>query len=223
MLKINYALGALVAVVATSPALAERGDILFKLRGNYHLRIEQEKTSVSVDQRSGEAALYNVRGSDSAGGELSAAFFLSNEIAAELAFGISSNRSTESSGRELFNSGMISPSVSIQYHPVSTGRVRPYVGVGGAFVSTYSERTGDLLTYNPPYPPVAYSVDVSSRMAPMVQIGSDISLDEKLYLNLDAKYTRSREKFTISELDAVETYRHKVNMLVVGVGVGFRF
>jgi len=223
MLKINYALAAIVAVMATSPVLAERGDILFKLRGNYHLRIEQEKVPVSVAQRTGQTALYNVRGSDSAGGELSAAFFLTNEIAAELAFGISSNRSAESSGRELFSSGLISPSVAIQYHPVNTGRIRPYVGLGGAFVSSYSERTGELLTYNPPYPVVAYAVSVSSRVAPMVQIGSDISLDDKLYLNIDAKYMRSKEKFAITEIQKTDSYSQKVNALVVGLGLGFRF
>jgi len=223
MLKINYALAAIVAVMATSPVLAERGDILFKLRGNYRLQIEQEKVPVSVTQRSGQAALYNVRGSDSAGGELSAAFFLSNEIAAELAFGISSNQSAESSGRELFSSGLISPSFSIQFHPVNTGRIRPYVGVGGTFVSSYSEKPGELLTYNPPYPVVAYSVDVSSRVAPMLQIGSDISLDDKLYLNIDAKYMRSKEKFSITELKTTDNYSQKVNSLVVGLGIGFRY
>ena len=79
------------------------------------------------------------------------------------------------------------------------------------------------MSYNPPYPVVAYSVNVSSRVAPMVQIGSDISLDDKLYLNIDAKYMRSKEKFAITEIQKTDSYSQKVNALVVGLGLGFRF
>lgn len=223
MRKTSLAVAAILAASLTTPALAARGDMLIKLRGNYQLRSQSEKVAVSIDKKGGGAADYRVRGSDAAGAEASATYFFTDRFATELAFGGASYDLKESSGRALLTSGTITPTVTLQYHPITEGRFRPYLGAGAAYVLAYSEKPGNLLTSNAPYPVSAYSANVNGSFAPVAQVGVDVSLDDKLYLNVDAKYMLSGSDVTVVQSGNSEQYGQDVKSLVVGVGVGFRF
>lgn len=224
-MKITFTVSAaLLALAISCPASgAEPGDILFKLRGNYNLREGNPKIPVSVDQRSGDPALYNVRGANAVGAEISATYFVTKNVAAEVGIALSSYKSKESSGRELFSAGLVSPSVIIQYNPNPDGAIRPYVGIGATYINKYSEKPEELLTDSTTYPVEGYSVIARSRIAPVGQIGIDISIDDKIYLNLDGKYIRYKESFSVTQMGGRKIYGLDVDQFIVGAGVGFRF
>lgn len=220
----KIALAALIAFGSTAPALAERGDMLIKIRGNYQLRNNSDVVAVSIDQTGGNAATRQVKVGNAAGGEGSLTFFWTDHFATELGFGGAGYSIKQVGGtRKLMNGGSIQPAITLQYHPLPAARVRPYLGVGGVYHSVYSERAGDLLTNSAPYPAATYAVSVNEKLMPVGQAGFDVSLDDKIYLNFDFKYMFGKSDITVEQKEKSNTYTQSTKHMIFGVGAGFKF
>lgn len=219
MRKFFVSAAAIVAVATASPAWAERGDMLVKVRGSYALRSGSDSVTLKVSTTSVTA-----KADDAVGAEAAIDFFLTDNIAAEFAFGGASYDIQDAKGRTLASSGMITPTVTVlYYYPSPEARVRPYFGVGVSYVNFYSEEPGEIVTSQNPLPPVSYGVGMKSNIAPVGQIGVDVALDGKIYVNLDAKYVWAKSKLSFTQGSNTQTVDHDMKSFVIGAGVGFKF
>ncbi|SMC34923.1 OmpW family protein [Novosphingobium sp. B1] len=213
------ALCAIAAVSAATPALAEPGDILIKIRGDYVLR--SGSSAVTVDL-GGIPVSANAKAAP--GGEASLTFFITEHFATEFTLGGAPYDMKDRNGRTLVSAGLITPTAMLQYHVMPSSKVfRPYVGAGLSYANFYSEKPGEILTNRTVTPRISYSADLKGALAPVVQIGADIAINEQLYINVDAKYLGASSRLTVEQGGNSQTVSHKMRSLVLGAGVGFRF
>lgn len=96
----------------------------------------------------------------------------------------------------------------LQYRPLAGGKVRPYFGAGLNLTVVW-EKAGAL-----------DSTDLSPSLAPAVQLGTDLRLSPRLFLNVDLKWNPWRTDIK----EGSDTLAHlRVDPIALGVGVGFRF
>lgn len=210
---------ALALLSVTSPAYAEPGDILIKIRGGYVLHPRSSSVGIDVDD-----ALVTAEPKSAVGGEASLTFFLTDHLATEAALGGTSYDLEDGSGRTLSSAGLITPSVTLQYHLMPGSKLfRPYVGVGLAYANFYSEKAGEILTDRENPVMLSYGTSLKGGLAPVGQIGADIAVNDQFYINVDAKYLGSNSKFQLREGESSQTFSHKMRSVIIGAGVGFRF
>jgi outer membrane protein len=98
--------------------------------------------------------------------------------------------------------------VLLQYRPTIGDRVRPYVGAGLNLTAVW-EKAGAL-----------DSTDLSLSFVPAVQIGADVRLSPRVFLNLDLKWNPWR---TDIDAEGSQIAHLQIDPLALAVGVGFRF
>lgn len=209
---------AAVATAASAPAQADAGDILVKARGTYHKRLE----SFSITLPGGEQPV-RADVEDTSGAEVGVTMFLTDHIAMELALGGAGYRVKDGQGNSLVSADLVTSTVTVQYHALPEGEVfRPYVGAGVTHLNIYGEDTEINLLATPPDPLVSYRSRLTGGFAPVGQVGADIAINDRLYFNLDVKYT-SRKTEILIESEARATDSRRLGAVIVGAGVGFRF
>lgn len=218
--------GALAAM--SQPAFAETGDVLIKARGAYDVRSGTEQSLQLLD-----GSTVSVKPRNSFGAEISAAFFLTDQLAVEASFAGSSYDVAANGGAKLFSAGMIRPAVTVQYYPVSSGAVRPYFGGGVAYVNVYSAKPGALLTNQVLPLPASYAIDTSSKAVAVGQVGVDVSINQKFYINIDGKYLHAGPDFTVNQTpdplsalgprSLVQTRNPNSGSFIVSAGLGFKY
>jgi outer membrane protein W len=98
--------------------------------------------------------------------------------------------------------------VLLQYRPTIGDRVRPYVGAGLNFTAVW-EKAGAL-----------DSTDLSSSFVPAVQIGADVRLSPRVFLNVDLKWNPWR---TDIDAEGYQIAHLQIDPVALGIGIGFRF
>jgi len=101
---------------------------------------------------------------------------------------------------------VLPPIVSLQYHFNPSGRFRPYAGVGLSYAALFDEE------------PAALGVDNS--FGPAAQLGLDIGLNDRWFLNLSARYI---DLDGGARLGATDLGTVAVDPFVYGIHVGYRF
>jgi len=151
--------------------------------------------------------------------ELDFTYFFDKNWAAELILGTANHDvkavSTAAGDIKLGDVWLLPPTLTLQYH-FDAETVRPYLGAGLNYTIFYGIDEG----------PVADSVDYDSSFGFAFQGGLDFDLDDKWFLNLDAKYILINTDATIdatSALGATVGADVDINPLVIGLGVGMRF
>ena len=143
--------------------------------------------------------------------EVDASYFFSKNWAAEFSFTALKNQNVFSSGLAIGNFSKLPPTLMAQYHADRWSGFKPYVGVG----ITYTKSATITFT-NPAIPTILMNNHV---WGPALQMGVDVPLDERWSLNWDIKRSNFRSDITT----AGSTVDTKINLRVVGVGVGYRF
>ena len=108
----------------------------------------------------------------------------------------------------------------MQYHPVASGPVRPYVGAGVNYTLFYSEdASSGLETAVGPT-----NVDLEDSLGWALQAGIDIDLTDRVFLNFDVKYIDIDTTATLRTTGAgTQTVDVSLDPLVFGVGIGTKF
>ena len=100
------------------------------------------------------------------------------------------------------------PTLTVQYHFLPEGSVRPYVGAGLNYTNFSSVKL-----------PAGFDVDRSSFGAAF-QAGVDIPVGKGVYLNLDLKKVYIRTDLLAA---GASIGKVKVDPILAGVGIGWRF
>ena len=147
-------------------------------------------------------------------------FFFTKNWSAELILGTTRHDvkavSTAAGDIELGNVWLLPPTLTMQYHFLTEEGFRPYLGAGLNYTIFYGANEGS----------VADNVSYDNSVGLAFQVGFDYDLNEKWFLNLDAKYITLSTDATIdatTALGATVGAAVDINPLVIGFGIGMRF
>ena len=142
--------------------------------------------------------------------ELDISYFISPNVAVELILTVPQKHELSSSvlGGQIGTLKHLPPTLLAQYHFTGNSGFKPYVGAGINYTRFSSVNL-----------PAGVDIDRNSFGA-AVQVGVDIPLSGNMYLNFDLKKVYLGTDVTVAGVDAGS---FKVNPLLVGVGLGWRF
>ncbi|MBH1988017.1 MAG: OmpW family protein [Burkholderiales bacterium] len=142
--------------------------------------------------------------------EVDITYFFTPNIAAELILTYPQKQDVSSTahGGKIGTLKHLPPVLSLQYHFLPTGQIRPYVGAGINYTRFSSV---DL--------PTGFTIEKNS-FGPSFQAGVDIEVAKNVFLNLDVKktYIRTDLKSNGATLGTI-----KVDPILFGIGIGYRF
>ncbi|MDF0544209.1 OmpW family protein [Sphingobium sp. H39-3-25] len=220
-MKMKMILLATAAMAAglTSPAQAKQGDILVRLRGI--MVAPNEKSGSILPAFPGEKAKVD----NSVMPEVDVTYMATDHIGFELIAATTKHTASGVSGTtggigKLASTWVLPPTLTVQYHPIVDGHVRPYVGAGINYTLFYSEKASSGLQAAVG----KTSVHMSDSVGWAAQAGVDIDLNEKMFLNFDVKYLDIDTTARLSTTAAgVQRVKLNLDPLVFGVGIGMRF
>jgi len=151
--------------------------------------------------------------------ELDFTYFFNKNWAAELILGTAKHDveavSTAAGDIDLGHVWLLPPTLTMQYHFYAND-FKPYLGAGVNYTIFYGVDEG----------PVADDVDYDSSFGLAFQGGIDYNLNDKWFLNLDAKYIFINTDATVdatTALGASVGADVDINPLVIGFGIGMKF
>ncbi|WBO22838.1 OmpW/AlkL family protein [Sphingomonas abietis] len=155
--------------------------------------------------------------------ELDFTYMATKHIGAELILGttkhdVSGRGSLDSLGKA-GHTWVLPPTLTLQYHFLPDGHIRPYVGVGVNYTIFYSEKASDGLQAAIGKTKFGMSDSVGYAL----QAGVDVDITRRVFVNFDLKYLDidSTAKLTTGSL--VNREHVRLDPLVPGVGIGMRF
>jgi outer membrane protein len=141
-------------------------------------------------------------------------------IAATTKHSASGRTGTTGSIGRLASTWVLPPTLTAQYHPVTHGPIRPYVGAGVNYTIFYSEDASNGL--EAAVGPTRVHMSDSAGWA--VQAGVDVDLSDRWFLNFDAKYIDMDTTARLTTTAAgVQRVRVSLDPFVIGIGIGTRF
>jgi outer membrane protein len=139
-------------------------------------------------------------------------------LGAELVLATAAHEVRVEDGPSLGSIHILPPTLLLQFHVPTAGKVHPYIGAGVNMTMIY-DKTGVLET-----PGLALGdaseLDLGTSFGFAGQVGVDIDLSPRAVFNLDAKYVGLKSKL---EVDGTDLGDVRVNPVIIGVGFGYRF
>lgn len=208
---------AVMAATSASPALAEKGDVLIRLRA---ITVQPNETvgPVLPSFPTSSGSITN-----SYAPEIDFSYFVTDHIAFELI--AATVKHTVKGGNTLAAVGplastwVLPPTLTVQYHFAPGAKLRPYVGAGVNWTLFYSEKASPELNRAIGNT----NVNLSNSWGFAVQAGVDVDIGKNLFLNLDAKYIDMGSRARLTTGAAVNTLNAQINPFVLGIGLGKRF
>ena len=146
--------------------------------------------------------------------EVDITYFFNKNVAMELILTVPQKQTISASGTNIGSLKHLPPTLTAQYHFTDLGGFKPYLGAGVNYTRFSSVRFDPAVdaALNP-------SIDKNS-FGWALQAGVDIPLSKNLYLNVDVK--KVQIKTDVSSFGG-KVGEFKVNPVLVGVGLGWRF
>jgi outer membrane protein len=215
----RYLVAAAAILAAASPAHAEAGDVLVRLRGI--VVAPNEKSGSVLPAFPGEKVKVN----NSFMPEVDVTYMVADHWGLELIAATTKHSASGKTGTtggigKLASTWVLPPTLTLQYHPIKDGPVRPYIGAGVNYTLFYSENASKGLETAVG----KTSVKMKDSVGWAAQAGVDFKLNERMFLNLDVKYididTTARLATTAA---GVQRVRIGLDPFVFGAGVGMKF
>lgn len=206
------------AAALVSPAHAEAGDWLVRLRGIY-VAPQDDSGGVLPAVPTGSVTV-----DDAIVPELDFTYFFTNNIGAELILATSPHdiggAGALSALGEIADTMALPPTLTLQYHFAPNAKMRPYVGAGINWTVFYSEDPSTSLNTA-----LGGATDVSldDSFGWAVQAGVDFDITERVFLNLDVKYVDIDTTATLDTGGVFNNVDVEIDPLIFGVGLGMRF
>lgn len=204
MKKTLLAIAALTALTSGA-AMAQQQD------GNWMVRVR----AVHIDSANGGSTTpdLGLSVSNKTIPELDISYFFTPNIAAELILTYPQKHDIRSNGANIGSVKQLPPTLLAQYHFTNFGAFKPYVGAGINYTRFSSVKWDDSVAgLNP-------SIKKNS-WGGALQIGFDYALDKNWSINFDVKKVYMK---TDVSLGGQKIGDLKIDPVLVGVGVGYRF
>lgn len=194
----HAALALALAGAAAAPALAQAQD------GPWLVRVH----ALSLDSANKDDTGLDLAVNNRVFPEVDISYFFTPNLAAELVLTYPQRHTLRAGGTEIGSLKHLPPTLSLQYHFTNFSKFKPYVGAGLNYTRFSSVRL-----------PAGVSIDKNS-FGLAVGAGVDYEIARNVYLNLDVKKVRIKTEVKAA---GSELGDFKVDPLLVGVGVGWRF
>ncbi|WP_395686023.1 OmpW family protein [Caenimonas koreensis] len=189
---------AALSLLAAMPAMAQQASGPWLVRAR----------AVHFDSANGDSTGLGLAINNKMIPEVDVSYFFTPQIAAELILTIPQKQTLSSFGTPIGSLRHLPPTLTVQYHFMPQGSVRPYVGAGVNYTRFSSVNL-----------PAGVSIDRSS-FGGALQAGFDIPLTGNWLLNFDLKKVYIRTDVSAA---GTKIGTFKVDPLLLGVGVGYRF
>jgi outer membrane protein len=189
--------------VAMSSAVAQESPWLVRVRA------VNLNTADKSDPVGGVGASDRLTVSDKTIPEFDVSYFFTPNLAAELVLTYPQKHKVYLDGTNIGSFKHLPPSLLLQYHFTPDAPLKPYVGAGINYTTLSKVR---LLNG-------AASLEHDS-VGLVLQAGVDYAIDKQWSLNFDVKKAQIRSDVMIG---GAKASRVKVDPLMIGVGVGYRF
>ena len=194
----------LIAAVVLSTLLSGAAFAQQTIEGPWMVRAR----AVHLDSANGDSTGLGLSINNKWMPEVDISYFFNKNVAVELILTVPQKQTMYSNGKEIGTLKHLPPALLAQYHFDLNG-FKPYVGAGVNYTRFSSvDLLGGVAT-----------VDKNS-WGPALQVGVDIPLSKNLYLNFDVKKVYIRTDVAAAGTKVGE---FKIDPLLVGVGLGFRF
>lgn len=218
MIRKTLALAGAATLATATPAHAEAGDVLVRLRG----------IVVAPNDKSGGVnptfPTEHVSVDNAVAPELDFTYMLTKNVGAELILATTKHSASGTSGTtgsigKLASTWVLPPTLTLQYHFAPEGKIRPYVGAGVNYTIFYSTKSsggledavGDT------------KVHMKDSFGYALQAGVDIPLNDRFFANFDVKYV---DMDTTARLNTtaigVQRTRVHIDPLIFGIGIGMK-
>ncbi|MBV1907111.1 MAG: outer membrane beta-barrel protein [Pseudomonadales bacterium] len=199
MKKVWRSMVMVVCLAVSTNILAEAGDFLVRVGGHQVDPKSNNHDIVKVDS----AIMLTFNGT----------YFLTDVLAVEVLAALPFSHDIDLvGGSKVAEAKQLPPTVSLQYHLLPGSGVRPYIGAGLNVTLFFDEGTTGALSDS--------HLSLGTSVGFAAQIGVDIDLTEKLFLNLDARYM---DLSTKAKLDGASIGKVEVDPWVYGISLGYRF
>ena len=154
--------------------------------------------------------------------ELDFTYFFTEHFAAELILGTAKHDvkavNTAAGNVDLGSVWLLPPTLTAQYHFYTSDQkvFKPYIGAGINYTLFYNVKSGDVA-----------GVEYDNAIGYAAQLGFDLMLDDKFFINVDAKRLFLSTDVTVDASNLAPGLsipaEVDINPWLVGVGVGMKF
>ncbi|OWQ90418.1 hypothetical protein CDN99_13785 [Roseateles aquatilis] len=188
--------------VAAMPAQAQETPWLFRAR------------AVNIDPANKDSTGLGLSLSRKTIPELDFSYFITPNIATELILTVPQRHTIYSNGSRIGSVKHLPPTLTLQYHFNPEGRFRPYVGAGLNYTSFSGVR------FEPAIEAALQPSIQKNSFGLAAQAGFDVMLDKQWSINVDIK---KLQMSTDIRSKGATVGKFKIDPLLIGVGVGYRF
>lgn len=217
-------------IISTSPitVLAEQGDIIVRLRA---IGIIPDDDSGLISLNGTELAGSGVDVDEAYTPEIDITYMLTKHIGIEAIAGTAEHTvSLEgpgpalsglglTDGFDIFDTWVIPPTISLQYHFMPDSNIRPYAGLGVNYTFFVADDATSAL--ESAVGPVHVSTENGFGWS--AQVGIDYDITDKWFINLDVKYIDVDTTATLDTALGSLQVDVDVDPWVIGFGFGTRF
>lgn len=208
MLKRTKLLSTITALLMSASSFAAAGDMMVRMRA-INIMPDEEGTTDLVNG--------TVHLQSESVPEIDFTYFITDSIGVEVIAGTATHSATlYNAGGTNYDLGEVSllpPTVTLQYH-LDLGAIKPYIGAGLNYTFFYGGSPGTTFK----------SVEYDNSFGWAAQVGADVKISDKVYLNFDVKRIAiSTDVEATLYSGAVAKSELDINPYVVGLGVGYQF
>ena len=203
MKKLVLAISLAAIAVVSSQAMAQESPWL--IRG----RVVNISPANSSDPVAGVGASDRITVSKKTIPELDISYFFSPNLSAELVLTYPQKHDVYLDGSNIGTFKHLPPTLSAQYHFVPNADINPYLGLGVNYTNISQVH---LLGGNGGLESGSFGLSL--------QAGVDFKIDKNWSVNFDVKKVQIRSDVTLS---GVKVSAVKIDPVLVGIGVGYRF
>lgn len=204
------------SVFWASAAIAVENPWLVRLRA-LNMQVDNGNSRTAVVPALGKAEM-----EDKWFPEVDVTYFFTRNIAAELILTYPQEHDVKFSGTKIGSVTHLPPTLTLQYHFLPEGAIRPYAGVG----LNYTRLTSVKLNAEPALG-IDAPIDVDRNSWGLAgQLGVDFQMASNWFLNLDVKYVQieaNNVRVSGGALAGTKVTDLDVNPWLFSFGIGYRF
>lgn len=199
-----------VAGILPATARAQTGQSPWMVRARL-LGVVPDDDSSTITVVGGKAQV-----DDAITGDVDFSYFFSDNIAAELTLAVAEHdvkaKNTIVGDVDLGDVKLLPPTLTLQYHFIPEGKIRPYIGAGVNYTVFFDEDPGD-----------ADGIDYDNAFGFALQAGVDVGIDEHWAINFDVKKIWLSTDVSVRALATTVKTDVDIDPWLFGVGVAYRF
>lgn len=207
----------IISAFSASAAMAQEGPWMVRVRA-LDMLVDNGNSNTAV-----VPALGKLEAEDKVFPEVDFTYFFTKNLAAELILTYPQKHDLKFAGTNIGSVKHLPPTLTLQYHFLPEGTIRPYVGVG----LNYTRFMSVKINAAPALGGVDAPIDVDRDSWGVAgQVGVDFKVAPNWFVNLDAKYVQIKAdnvRITGGALAGTKVTDLDINPWLLSVGVGYRF